>query len=309
MAGIGERPCSATTFAASMSWEAFTAGMLCAMLVDDRPERKIYAGRGGHPIREVMGRRDPATDAGGARRPHGAAGARRPGMAAAPGARRSGGMADRGLPATVRRPHRASPTGGRSARSARRVRGDRSRASRPRSGAHTGRPEPVALAPVAAAPEALVVSGGMADRGPPGHGQARRTAGRRADGGVFYRPDPQPGGVGIHRRPRHTKQLAASGDCQRVGRLNHRSRTGLDRARWIKNPSPSSADRSWRGAAGSPARNAQHRPHRRRTHARHPPPASSSSPGSDSVQGFLRPRSARSCATSPPISRLCRRRR
>ena len=39
-----------------------TAGMLCAMLVDDRPERKIYAGLVGHPIRRVMGRRDQATD-------------------------------------------------------------------------------------------------------------------------------------------------------------------------------------------------------------------------------------------------------
>ena len=32
-----------------------------------------------------------------------------------------------------------------------------------------------------------------------------------------------PGGVGIHRRPRHIEQLAASCDCQRVGSLNHRS--------------------------------------------------------------------------------------
>ena len=39
-----------------------TAGMLCAMLVDDRPERKIYAGMVGHPIKRVMGRRDQATD-------------------------------------------------------------------------------------------------------------------------------------------------------------------------------------------------------------------------------------------------------
>ena len=32
----------------------------------------------------------------------------------------------------------------------------------------------------------------LADRGPPGHGPPRRAAGRRADGGVFHRPDPQP---------------------------------------------------------------------------------------------------------------------
>ena len=87
-------------------------------------------GRGGGegPIKGVMGRCAQATAPAPSPRP--------PRAHRAPGARRPG-------------------TGGRSARSARRVRG-------------------------------------LADRGPPGHGPARRTAGRGADGGVCHRPDPQP---------------------------------------------------------------------------------------------------------------------
>ena len=102
--------------------------MLYSRLVDGRPTYKLRAGRGRGSHKAGYG--TASTGAGptavtGPRRPHWAARARRPG------------------------------TGGRNARSARRVRG-------------------------------------LADRGPPGHGQARRTAGRGADGGVCHRPDPQP---------------------------------------------------------------------------------------------------------------------
>ena len=52
-------------------------------------------------------------------------------------------------------------------------------------------PPPDALAPVSAHRGARPARG-LADRGPPGHGPARRAAGRGADGGVFHGPDPQP---------------------------------------------------------------------------------------------------------------------
>ena len=151
-------------------------------------------------------------------------------------------------------------------------------------GAHTGRPEPGARAPVAAAPEALVVSGGWQIEGLT---DIVRSAGPQAAERTVECVTAQ------IRNPvgwAYTVDRATPSSSQRrvtvngVSRLNHRSAlahrsrpSALD-----KNPSPSSADRSWRGAAGSPERNAQPRPHRRRTHARHPPPASSSSPGSDS---------------------------
>ena len=54
-----------------------------------------------------------------------------------------------------------------------------------------------------------------------------------------------------------------------------------DRALWIKNPSPSSAGRSWRGVSGSFAQRSRLRRHRCRRASRHWPTASSSSPGSD----------------------------
>ena len=103
--------------------------------------------------------------------------------------------------------------------------------------AHTGRPEPVARAPVAAAPDARVLPGGWQIEGLPACGPARRTAGRGADGGVCHRPDPQPADArGIRRGRdailhlvRRARARARTDFTDRRGHLHRRDATRVSR--------------------------------------------------------------------------------